>query len=212
MDRKVTVSHARLWAGVAVFVGLGGVVAVAAALFWPIGPAAMIERSSGLSRDEPDPDLIDIRSPPVNIPDGHSYTADDLPPDAPVIGVSVGDKHRAYALAAFEDVSRHVVNDLLAGRPVSVTYCPRTGCTRVFTDQGMTRLRLAVGGWYEKLGVSQMVIRIGRERYQQETGRELAGRGTLPYPTLGHEVTTWGAWHKAHPDSDVYTGGGVVGY
>src|SRR5262249_40673622 len=48
-----------------------------------------------------------------------------------VIGVDVRGKARAYRLSALLDRQHHVVNDLIDGVPVTVTYCDLSNCLRV---------------------------------------------------------------------------------
>ncbi len=71
-----------------------------------------------------------------------------LPDDAIVIGVVVGTTARAYAVNEFNLIEEHDINDSLAGKALSVVHCPRTGCTRVYTDPNQGKpLPIAVGGW-----------------------------------------------------------------
>jgi hypothetical protein len=141
-----------------------------------------------------------IRRPPVR-----DAASAGLADDAAVIGVSAGGKHRAYLVRAFAGTMHHVVNDLLGDRPVSVTYCDRTRCTRVFA--GARRgdpLDIFLGGFYR----DDMMIRTGSGgMYHHSSGEPInAVSPPFPYPTYAHEVTTWKKWRTAHPDTDVYTG------
>jgi hypothetical protein len=159
-----------------------------------------------------DPNLLLVRTPPMAVP-ALLPTADArVRPDDRVIGVTVGGRHRAYALAAFADVGTHVVNDLLGGRPLAVTHCPRTGCTRVFTSVDGKPLRLGVGGWFRKEGEEEMVLRIEYQHYRQSTGEGVAGGSSIPFSSLDYELTSWDEWRKKYPDTDVYAGGAVATY
>jgi hypothetical protein len=125
--------------------------------------------------------------------------------DEPVIDVSAGGKHRAYLVRALSGEPRvHVVNDWLAGTPVSVVHCDRSHCTRVFTEPGgKGPLPLAFGGWHR----GQLMIRDWKAFYSQSTLRPAnPRRGPFPHPELKFVHTTWGAWRAAHPDTDVYLG------
>lgn len=132
--------------------------------------------------------------------------------DAPVIGVTVGKRARAYALTAFANVRDHVLNDFLGGVALTVTHCPRTGCTKVFTDATRGRpLAIAVGGWAGKPGLmpgqdSVLLLRIEGERYYQDSGAALEGSGTIPYTPADFDRTTWGEWRRAHPETDIVPG------
>src|SRR5262249_58636248 len=88
-----------------------------------------------------------IRPPPVQ-----AAAAAQLPDDAPVAGVVAGGQARAYLLTAMTGLTAHVVNDLVGGTPVTVTYCDRTDCLCGFTaDTPGQPLEVNVGGWAGKL-------------------------------------------------------------
>ena len=55
--------------------------------------------------------------------------------DQPVIGVTAGGRHRAYLVRALSlGAKSHIVNDVVGGVPVSVTYCDIYTCTRLFIE------------------------------------------------------------------------------
>ena len=125
-----------------------------------------------------------------------------------IIGVSVDDKHRAYLVRAFtvpdfdtrnEEMlsllGRHVVNDRLGDSPICVTFCDRNLCTRVLQTDGGESSTLRLGGW--KDGEMQLIV--NGTRFAQNDS-------SLPLKDVAYEVTTWGVWKQAHPDSLVYTG------
>jgi hypothetical protein len=153
-----------------------------------------------------------VQAPLMAVPDELPAVDDRITPTVRVIGVLVNGKPRAYALDAFAEVSCHVVNDVLAGHPLVVTHCPRTECTRVFTAPAGQRLRLGVGGWLNKPGGEQMILREGQEFFTHSTGESLSGRQPLKYQSLEFELTTWGNWRAKHPDSDYYDGGAELTY
>jgi len=142
---------------------------------------------------------LGIRQPPVKA------AADaGLADDVTVVGVVVGGKARAYSLPALSPMDRQIVNDLLGDVPVTITYCARTNCLRVFTAQASGR----------PLDVSQMglerdglLIKYDGETYAQATGKRFSVEGPdLPLAALKHERTTWKAWREKHPETDVYVG------
>jgi hypothetical protein len=145
--------------------------------------------------------LPGIRLPPARAP-GDAALADE----DEVIGVCVGGRARAYQVTALGgQPANHVINDVVGGRAVSVTYCDRKKCSRVFTGgTGDTPLDLDVGGYVNKA----LVLRIGVVDYSQETGQCLdpSGGPPLPFEELPHERTTWKAWRESHPETDVYVG------
>jgi|GEM_PF-1630397 len=127
----------------------------------------------------------------------------NLPDDAEVIGIQVGNRFRAYHLAAMEVPIRHVINDVVNHLPVSVTYCNLTECVRAFVGKsGCRPLALGLGG----LQGGEMVLRWNGVSYYQRTGRAVAeGLGELPLQEYPHTRTTWKAWREAHPDTDLFT-------
>ena len=141
----------------------------------------------------PPPDQVNR---PPTVPAAEALLADD---DI-VIGVVVGGKARAYRLKAFKFIARHVVNDVINGTAVTVTYCDRDGCLRAFAADVDEPLPVRVGGFREGL-----LLRIGDSYFEQKTGRTADGE-ELPYRTMPVERTTWGTWRKAHSDTDVYVG------
>ena len=143
--------------------------------------------------------LPGIRLPPV------LGAADaDLADDAPVIGVLAGGSARAYSVTAMEPIGGHVVNDLVGGTPVTVTYCDRTRCVHAFTDiAGTQPMKIDLGGY-----MGGMLLKVGDTFFFQDTGGDLVkDRGTVfPYATHLHELTTWKRWKEAHPSTELYTG------
>src|SRR5579875_3244686 len=59
-----------------------------------------------------------IRTPPA-LPADRA----DLKPEDEVLGVEMGGHARAYRLKGMLGRSDHIVNDVLGGKPVSVTFC-----------------------------------------------------------------------------------------
>ena len=127
-----------------------------------------------------------------------------------VIGVVVKGKPRAYWLKALRP-PWHIVNDVVTGIPVSVTYCDRTDCTKVYTSvQSSAPLDINLAGLYGH----EMVLKVGENLYFQETGKPFdltASAEPLPYADFPSERTTWKEWRQRHPDSDVFIGLGGVG-
>src|SRR5262245_54789227 len=85
--------------------------------------------------------------PGVIRPPVQPAAAAQLPDDAPVVGVLAGDTPRAYLVSALSKMTQHVINDVLADTPVTVTYCDRTDCVRVYTaDTPGAPLAIDLGG------------------------------------------------------------------
>jgi hypothetical protein len=146
---------------------------------------------------------IRVDVPGVRQPPAAPAAEADLGDGEPVIGVTAGGRSRAYSVAALSrGPASHVINDLLGGLPVTVTYCDLTGCSRVFTaGAGGEPLGLIQGGFR----AGGMVVKLDGRSYRQDTGAPLDADGgpALPYRTLPAEETTWAEWRHAHPDTEL---------
>lgn len=147
--------------------------------------------------------LIDgplIVSPPV-APSGKVQ----VPDDCPIIGVTYNGKSRAYVVSAFFRSHQHVINDLIGGKPFTITYCDRTNCTNVFTSHdSRLPLNVTVGGWAGTEVLGTLLIRVGSKLYRQDTLKALSSGEEMPYASVAFERTTWKEWLSKHPDSDAY--------
>lgn len=132
--------------------------------------------------------------------------------DSKVVGVTVGNRSRAYLLNAFSMPSNHhvstglynddmrkltyhVVNDQLNGIPITVSYCDINACKQVFSSTKDASLNLRVGGMAD----GKMLLRHKDAIFAQDTAS----------PPLDHypfQVTTWGEWQTMHPATDIYLG------
>lgn len=143
-------------------------------------------------------------APGVRRPAVRSAADAGLADSAPVVGVVIAGKARAYSLAAMSSMSRHIVNDLVGEVPVTVTYCDLHRCLRVFTDEEKRdALEMSQAG----RGTDGLLVMYGGMSYSQATGQPpVAGAPPLPLRTLPHEEMTWKAWREKHPETEVYTG------
>jgi hypothetical protein len=151
--------------------------------------------------------------PVVQTPETRRANEVDIPDDAVVIGVDAGGCRRAYLLEALVRPQFHVINDLLCGIPVTVSYCDMTGCIVVHTDPNGDRpLEIAVGGWqgHYVAGKPQggMLLRLGSSWYRQDTGLQPLHPDAppFPYPKTDYTRTTWKEWSSEHKDTDVFVG------
>lgn len=124
----------------------------------------------------------------------------DMADEEFVIGVSIDGDARAYPINV---LSRHeIVNDVVAGRPVAVTYCPLcfTGIVYDRNVAGRT-LEFGVSG---KLIMNDLVMydRQTDSLWQQILGEGIDGRykGTR-LTAVPATQTTWAQWRDAHPDT-----------
>jgi hypothetical protein len=143
--------------------------------------------------------------PGIQQPPTQSADEADLQDDAEVIGVCVEGRARAYEIAALSGGPEfHVVNDLLAGRPLTVVYCDLTRRARVLTSATCSvPLDIGVGGWDADKG---LLLYVGGVQYALEDGKNITEpeEPPLPYQQIKYERMTWGQWRRAHPDTDVY--------
>lgn len=116
-----------------------------------------------------------------------------LSADARVVGIVVNGDARAYPVAELSGMTSHVVNDQFGEIPVSVTYCDRSDCTRVFTSADTAApLTLGTGGF----AGDEMLVTLDGQMYPQSSGE-------IPLQDVPFEVTTWHEWKSQHPRSKV---------
>jgi Protein of unknown function (DUF3179) len=170
-----------------------------------------VEKDVTIGKDDGLKHLWKFEMPGLRNPSALPAAAAKIADADDVIGVVVNGKPRAYWLQALRYPPWHIVNDVVVGVPVSVTFCDRTNCTRVYTDrQSSAPLDVNIGGLYGK----EMVVKIGGLLYFQESGKPFeAGEGapSLPYADLPWERTTWKEWRQRHPETDVFIGIGGNG-
>ncbi len=153
---------------------------------------------------------VDSEYPPVQYPQIIKAAAADLPDGLDVIGVTVAGKHRAYLVRALVPIDGHVVNDLVGSTPVTVSYCSRLGCARVFTAKSRGKLLdVSVAGWRKmRPEGGGLVLKAKGKRYLQKSGKAVDSPRAVrfPYPELAFTRTKWEVWKKNHPDTDLYVG------
>lgn len=126
----------------------------------------------------------------------------DLDPGDPVFGLAVDGDVRAYPQAIL--VSHEICNDVVAGRPVSVTYCPLTGTAMGF-ERGDTTF-----------GVSGRLVNNNLVMYDRATETWWPQVLATAVPGPWNEDaetrslrefrlvwTTWERWTTRHPDTRV---------
>jgi hypothetical protein len=99
--------------------------------------------------------------------------SDAISPETPTIGVAIGGEARAYLVPILE--YHQIVNDVVGGVPIAVTYDPLTGVARVFRRTVKDRML--------RFGVSGLVWNSGFLFFDRETeslwsqfeGRAIAG-------------------------------------
>lgn len=141
-----------------------------------------------------------VTDPPMVRQDQVGYLADD---DL-VFGVAIRGDARAYP----HNIGwwHEVVNDVVGGRAVSVTFCPLTGTGLVFDGEGDDgeRVTFGVSGWlyntnlvmYSRTRPSTLYPQI----YAAGVRGPQTGRALRLLPVV---ETTWRTWRRLYPDTQV---------
>lgn len=125
-----------------------------------------------------------------------------LTPSDPVVALEIKGEPRAYPVAI---LSYHeIVNDVVAGRPVVVTFCPLCNSAVAFSRE--------VGGQTLTFGVSGQLVGANLVMFDRETvsrWQQLTGRATSG-PLEGAELElfpvrmiSFGDWEATHPDGRI---------
>jgi len=135
----------------------------------------------------------------------YANTVSDFHPATPVIVVEIDDQARAYPLAVL--LRHEVVNDVVDGREIAVTYCPLCNSAVVYDRMlnGRT-LEFAVTG---NIRVSGLIMydRQTESWWQQFTGHAIVGEYTgEKLETIPSTVVGFSQFVEYHPDGWVLTG------
>jgi hypothetical protein len=134
----------------------------------------------------------------VSAQEGDSFL---LPPDM-ILGVVVNGEARAYPHGILW--WHEIINDVLGGKPITVSYCPLTGSGLVYDP--------AINGQQLNFGVSGLLFDNNLVLFDRQTdtlwsqmrveGICGAQRGTVP-KLLPIVQSTWAAWKSLHPNTTV---------
>lgn len=149
----------------------------------------------------PPPDGIPSIDAPCFEPVG---SADQwLEDQSPVMTLEVGDEVRAYPLSIM--TQHEIVNDVVAGEPLVVTYCP-------LCNSGLAFKR-TVAGTVLDFGTSGRLFQANLVMYDRQTKNlwiQFTGRAVAGEPWAGTELerlatglVAWGEFKAAHPDGTV---------
>ncbi len=149
-----------------------------------------------------------------------------IQPNKKVIGIVLESKARAYLLDAFDSVERTVLNDVIEGTPLTITYYPMESVdnepetrVRVFVDKhGNEALVMGLMGteqgkmkiYCQEKAYFQMGSKVSVWHDTNEDGEEDPDE-IFPLSDFEFEVMAWGDWKKSHPETDVYLGKGTQG-
>jgi Protein of unknown function (DUF3179) len=146
-----------------------------------------------------------VEGPGISRPPTRRAADAKLADDEEVIGIVVDGKARAYRVRAFDQLERHIVNDLIGDRPVTVAYCNVSDCARAYAgERGDRLLDVSQGG----LQGVEMILKVSETYYWHRTAEpvETGGGPPFPYATYPLARRTWGDWRREHPDTDLYLG------
>src|SRR5262249_319897 len=104
---------------------------------------------------------------------------------------------RAYRVSALCDPRASVINDVIAGVPVSITYNHLQSRVRIFTtsEKSDTPLDIGIRGW--KDGV--LFIAVDGKVVAQDSDE-------ISSESMEAGLRTWKDWKAAHPASEIYSG------
>ena len=126
----------------------------------------------------------------------------ELSDTEPVITVAIGDDARAYPLRVL--IWHEIVNDELAGTPISVTYCPLCNSAVVFDRRVADKL--LDFGTTGKLRKSDLVMydRQTESWWQQFTGEAIVGELTgTTLKTIPARLEAYSLFRERHPNGNV---------
>ncbi len=144
------------------------------------------------------PDSIPALTDPATV----SADSSTLSPDDIVIGVVQNGEARAYPLRIMW--WHEIVNDVLGGVAMAITYCPLTGSSLIYDP--MLEGQRVIFGTSGLLFDNNLVMydRASLSLWSQMMGRGICGPYISHEPALYPVVeTTWAAWKRMHPDTTV---------
>ena len=122
-----------------------------------------------------------------------------IDPTEPVIALEMGGQARAYPIRYL--TWHEIVNDVVGGVPVAVTFCPL--CNSALTFDRRVKGRVLSFGVSGKLRHSDMIMydRETQSWWQQAIGTGIVGDLTgVELQTLPARMVGWAQFLKAHPD------------
>lgn len=141
------------------------------------------------------PEFTEFNRRTEGLPDG--IQEDDM-----LVGISLNGDTRLYPapiLAAHE-----IVNDVVGGIPVAITYSPLSGSARVWRRPGPADSQLGVTGMLANSTMLMFDREQEANRYHQITGRCVAGFCRDEYlEPVNYILTSWERWRKLVTEAKV---------
>jgi hypothetical protein len=149
----------------------------------------------------PPPDGIPAIDDPVfeSVSDADDWLGDDFP----VMFFELDDDARAYPLAIL--IYHEIVNDVVGGKPVALTFCPLCNATIAF-DRTLPDGTLLDFGTTGNLRISDLVMydRQTKSWWQQFTGEAIVGELTgTQLEFLPSQIVAWSDFKETHPEGKV---------
>lgn len=129
-------------------------------------------------------------------------SVDWLSSDEPVLALEIAGEQRAYPVQIM--IWHEIVNDQVAGTPVTVTYCPLCNSALAFQRRlGDRLLTFGVSGFLYRSDLV-MYDRQTESLWSQIEGRAIAGHLTgRVLDRVPVQTVTWDQWRQAHPEGKV---------
>lgn len=141
--------------------------------------------------------------PPIDDPKFVAVSAvKNLTEKEPVIGLSIDGDARAYPLQVM--TWHEIVNDVVGGKPVTVTYCPLCNAAIVFDAK--VDEKILTFGTTGKLRNSDLIMydRATESWWQQFTGEGIAGEYTgKKLKLIASRLESWSDFKSRHPNGKV---------
>ena len=180
---------------------------LAAAAF---APQAVARELNGFAIDDASIPLREIRKggpprdgiPALFSPSTEAPELSPLADDDMVIGVELGNETRAYPVPIL--MWHELVNDVLGGTPILVSFCPLCGTGIVFDRR--------IAGTTHRFGVSGLLYQSDMLMYDVESESlwsQIAARAVTGdardrrLRLVRSKMATWGEWKRAHPETSV---------
>lgn len=143
------------------------------------------------------PTMMGMDIPGISDPYFHAADEVVIPETTPVIGVVVDGKARAYMDEGMAEADQHVVHDTVGEQQLTIVYCDKSNCVRVFDSTEVVLDSILMAGMKR----DQLQLKVDQKDYALDDE-------SIPIPDYESERTTWGEWKAAHPDTDIYVGMG----
>ena len=163
--------------------------------FQRIKANAMVEERELLPTGEDDHGELRtaFNLPGVTAPEFTTVSSAGLGPKTPVVGIEIDGEAVAFPLSQLEDP--HIVNAMIGGKALSVTFCTLVNCVRVLTDESQSQpLDLRLGGQDSNM---QMVFMYNGSRYAQESKE-------IPLVDFPYKRCSLAEWQAKYPKTKIF--------